>query len=123
MSKFIKLSYPLSSSHASPPFELIHMDIWGPYRVCSKGKYRYLMTIVDDYTRHTWVYLLQYKFDSLHTLESFLSYVQTQFATLIKHLRSDNALEFDDAPCQHFFATHGITHQTSCVNHLSKMPE
>ena len=31
-------------------------------------------------------------------------------------IRSDNALEFESAPCTQFFADLGIIHQTSCVN-------
>lgn len=119
MSKFTKLPFSLSDSHASSPFDLIHIDIWGPYRVASKGKYRYFLTIVDDHSRHTWVYLLQYKSESLATLETFLNYANTHFQKQIKFIRSDNALEFDDAPCNKFFSTHGIVHQTSCV----KRPE
>uniref|UniRef100_A0A803KVP7 Uncharacterized protein n=1 Tax=Chenopodium quinoa TaxID=63459 RepID=A0A803KVP7_CHEQI len=40
MAKFTKLPYQLSESHAAEPFELIHMDIWGPYKVCTREKYR-----------------------------------------------------------------------------------
>uniref|UniRef100_A0A803LD02 Integrase catalytic domain-containing protein n=1 Tax=Chenopodium quinoa TaxID=63459 RepID=A0A803LD02_CHEQI len=103
MSKFTKLPFSLSDSHASDVFELIHMDIWGPYKICTKGKYRHFLTIVDDHSRNTWVYLLQYKSDSLSTLETFLSYALTHFKKKIKFIRSDNALEFDDAPCKDFF--------------------
>ncbi|XP_063941521.1 uncharacterized protein LOC135149668 [Daucus carota subsp. sativus] len=33
MAKFAKLPYSESTSHASVPFELIHLDTWGPYKV------------------------------------------------------------------------------------------
>ncbi|GKC01982.1 ribonuclease H-like domain-containing protein [Tanacetum coccineum] len=33
--------------------ELVHLDLWGPYRVHSKEGYRYFLTIVDDYSRAT----------------------------------------------------------------------
>lgn len=33
MGKMTKSPYPTSKSHASSPFELVHIDIWGPYRV------------------------------------------------------------------------------------------
>lgn len=48
MSQFTKLPYTLSNSHASLPFELVHIDTWGPYKVCTKQKYRYFLTLVDD---------------------------------------------------------------------------
>lgn len=115
MSKFPRLPFSLSQSRAAEPFDLVHMDIWGPYKVCTKGKYRFFLTLVDDNTRATWVYLLEYKSESLATLEVFMNYALTHFNKKIKFIRSDNALEFDDKPCQAFFAKHGISHQTSCV--------
>lgn len=92
------------------------MDIWGPYKVCTRGKYKYFLTIVDDYSRTTWVYLLQQKSESLTQLQIFYNFAKTHFNRKIKYLRSDNALEFDDGPCQEFFAKLGIVHQTSCVD-------
>lgn len=96
MSKFNKLPFPLSDSHAQKAFDLIHIDIWGPYRVYTRGKYKHFLTIVDDHTRHTCVYLLQYKSDALTALQTFLQYAQNQFRGDVKIIRSDNALEFDD---------------------------
>lgn len=115
LEKFTKLPFALSESRALEQFELVHMDIWGPYKTPTRGKFRYFMTIVDDCTRHTWIYLIQYKSEALSTLQSFQNYVYTQFQKKIKILRTDNALEFDDTPCQKFFAESGIVHQTSCV--------
>lgn len=122
LSKFTKLSFPISESRASAPFELIHIDIWGPYRECTRGKFRYFLTIVDDYSRSTWVYLLEYKSQALETLLAFKHYVETHFQRKIKFIRFDNAPEFDiDEPCKKFFISHGIVRQTSCVKRPIKM--
>lgn len=114
LAKFTKQPYSHSKSHAKHIFDLVHIDIWGPYKLCTKGKFKYFITLVDDCSRHTWVYLLQYKSDALKTLETFMSYVQTHFGTTIKTLRCDNALEFDSTHCKQLFAAKGIFHQTSC---------
>lgn len=58
MGKLTKPPFPHSQSHTTYPFELIHIDTWGPYRVKSRGKHRFFLTVVDDYTRTTWVTLL-----------------------------------------------------------------
>lgn len=55
MSKFAKLPFTDSQSHASSAFELIHLDIWGPYKLPYNGKYRFFLTLVDDHSRHTWI--------------------------------------------------------------------
>lgn len=39
-------------------FELIHCDVWGPYRTKSSSGAAYFLTIVDDYSRSVWTYLL-----------------------------------------------------------------
>ena len=46
---------------AAMPFDLMHCDIWGPYHVPTLDKQRYLLTIVDDCTRCTWVFLMKQK--------------------------------------------------------------
>uniref|UniRef100_A0A803LYH3 Retrovirus-related Pol polyprotein from transposon TNT 1-94-like beta-barrel domain-containing protein n=1 Tax=Chenopodium quinoa TaxID=63459 RepID=A0A803LYH3_CHEQI len=38
LAKFTKLPYDVSESRAEEAFELIHIDTWGPHRVCTKGK-------------------------------------------------------------------------------------
>ena len=51
-----------SSNNMSPfPFDLIHLDIWGPFHEPTNEGYKYFLTIVDDCTRATWVYLLKNK--------------------------------------------------------------
>lgn len=115
MSKFTMLPFPASASCALAPFELIHIDIWGPYKVQYLDNYRFFFTIVDDHTRHTWVYLLQHKSDALSNLKDFFTYAKKHFTDSFKFIRSDNALEFDEKACQQFFSKNGVLHQKSCV--------
>lgn len=39
--------------HASTSFALIHIDVWGFYRVPTHDGKRYFMTVVDDHTKFT----------------------------------------------------------------------
>nr|GEV85281.1 cysteine-rich RLK (receptor-like protein kinase) 8 [Tanacetum cinerariifolium] len=50
--------FPLSVSHASCPFELVHVDIWGPYKSPTINKCKFFLTIVDDFPRASWTYLI-----------------------------------------------------------------
>lgn len=43
------------------PFDLIHIDICGPFHIPTEGGHKNFLTLVDDCTRTTWVYLLQTK--------------------------------------------------------------
>ncbi|CAI7886575.1 unnamed protein product [Closterium sp. NIES-54] len=34
------------------PLQILHIDVWGPARVTGQGRERYILLVVDDYTRH-----------------------------------------------------------------------
>ncbi|GKD91983.1 ribonuclease H-like domain-containing protein [Tanacetum coccineum] len=44
-------NFLLSDHKTTTIGELVHVDLWGPYKVISKDGFRYFMTIVDDYTK------------------------------------------------------------------------
>ncbi|GJV16282.1 retrovirus-related pol polyprotein from transposon TNT 1-94 [Tanacetum coccineum] len=94
MAKFSKLPYAQSDSHSTKVVELIHIDIWGPYKVATTDKYRYFLKLVYDCSRANWTYLLVHKSDSFLALRAFIKFVHTQFNKSVKVVRSDNALEF-----------------------------
>ena len=45
--------FPLSSINTKVPFKLIHVDIWGGYRVPTINGAKYFLTIVVDFSRCT----------------------------------------------------------------------
>ncbi|GJQ97754.1 ribonuclease H-like domain-containing protein [Tanacetum coccineum] len=53
--------FPLSYHKTTAIGKLVHVDIWGPYKVISRDGFRYFMTIVDDYTRAVWIYMIKTK--------------------------------------------------------------
>nr|GEW22053.1 ribonuclease H-like domain-containing protein [Tanacetum cinerariifolium] len=46
--------FPMSDHKLKTLGELVHLDLWGPYRVYIKESYRYVLTIVDDYFKAVW---------------------------------------------------------------------
>ena len=114
LSKQHALSFPLSTSHASQPFDLIHIDLRGPYKQITLNKCTYFLTIVDNFSRGTWTYLLPSKHHTTSQLKVFFSYVQNQFNKTIKTIKSDNGTEFLNNQFLNFTQQHGIIHQTSC---------
>lgn len=114
MSKFTKLPFQKSGSHAGKLFELLHIHTYGPYSVSTRVTYNYLLTIVDDCSRMTWLYQLKHKSDYLETLKGFSNYIKTHFGGSFKFIRTDIALEFSDKLCIKFYCEMGIVHQTSC---------
>nr|GEZ18706.1 retrovirus-related Pol polyprotein from transposon TNT 1-94 [Tanacetum cinerariifolium] len=51
---------------------LLHMDFCGPMRVKSINRKRYVLVIVDDYSRYTWVQFLRSKDEALEVIKTFL---------------------------------------------------
>ena len=94
------------------PFSLIHCDTWGPYRVSTCNGHKYFLTIVDDHTRTTWVYLMKSKSDASKIIPAFYHLVHTQFNAIIKVVRTDNA---PDLELTSFFTSKGIIHHLTCV--------
>ena len=106
------LPFPSLNNISSIPFTLVHCDIWGPFHEPTVEGFRYFLTLVDDCSRATWVYLLKTKSDAKEVIPKFFTLVNTQFEAKIKNFRSNNApeLQFLD-----FFASLGVTHYHSCV--------
>ena len=88
--KHTRDSFPLSDNKSSNLFELIHCDLWGPYRIGSSCGAYYFLTIVDDFSRATWVTLLVDKKEVSQTLKIFFAMIDRQFKKHVKIVRSDN---------------------------------
>ena len=95
---------------------MVHCDIWGPYKTPSTSSAHYFLTIVDDCSRCTWVYLLKHKSEAQKYFIQFYTMVNTQFNHNIKLVRSDNGLGFTAGHMFNFFSQNVISHQTSCVD-------
>ena len=88
------LPFPSHGSRATKCFDIIHSDVWGPSPILSHAHSKYFVTFIDDYSRFTWVYFLRSKSEVLSVFKTFLAYVETQFSTGIKVLRSDSGGEY-----------------------------
>ncbi|KAL2892553.1 Retrovirus-related Pol polyprotein from transposon TNT 1-94 [Bienertia sinuspersici] len=112
-SKFHKLPFPISKSIAKNCFDLLHIDLWGPYKVPALNGAKYFLTILDDCSRVTWTFLLNNKMQVYKTMVGFIAMIENQFGRSIKMFRSDNGSELIKEQCMSFFMAKGITHQKS----------
>nr|GEW90628.1 ribonuclease H-like domain-containing protein [Tanacetum cinerariifolium] len=108
--------FPLSDHKSSRIGDLIHLDVWGPYKVNSRDGYTYFLTIVDDFSRVVWVYLLKTKAEVFENIENFIKMVFTQFEIKVEVIRSDNGIEFVNNKMSGLLTGLGIIHQTSRSN-------
>ncbi|GJV93132.1 retrovirus-related pol polyprotein from transposon TNT 1-94 [Tanacetum coccineum] len=93
--------------------ELLHMDLCGPMRVASINGKKYILVIVDDYSRYTWVYFLRTKDEAPDMIINFVNQVQRNLKAQILTIRTDNGTEFKNEKLQAFYIKLGIVHQTS----------
>src|SRR5688572_20434543 len=70
-----RLPFSSSSIKSTNPFQLIHFDVWGPYTQKTYTSCSCFLTIVDDFTRCTWVFLMKHNSESVSHLTTFLEYV------------------------------------------------
>jgi transposase InsO family protein len=107
----------LLSSHGSRTekcFDIVHSDVWGISPIISHAQYKYFVTFIDDFSQYTWVYILWSKSEVLSIFQTFVAYVETQFSTGIKILRSDSGGEYMSYEFYDFLHHKGIVSQRSC---------
>ena len=108
-------SYPARTGiPSSQPFDLMHCDVWGPEQHALPSGGRYYIIFVDDYTRVSWNYIMKSRKEVITRVQEFIMEVTTQYATTLKILRTDNALEFTQNAIHEFCTRKGILHQTTC---------
>ncbi|GJR15862.1 retrovirus-related pol polyprotein from transposon TNT 1-94 [Tanacetum coccineum] len=73
---------------------LLHMDLWGPMRIQSINGKKYILVIVDDYSRFTWVKFLRSKDEVPEFVIKFLKMIQVCLNAIVRNIRTDNGTEF-----------------------------
>jgi hypothetical protein len=112
LAKQHKVSFPTSITYSTHIFDFIHCDIWSPFSTPSSNNTKFFLTIIDDYSRFTWAFLMQNKSQTQLLLKSFFHLVETQFNLKIKCLRTNNGSEFNMTD---FFSSKGVIHQLTCI--------
>jgi len=77
LAKQARLLFPDSKNRAAVCFNLIYVDLWGPYKTPTLDQKQYFLTVVDDCSRYTWVHLLQLKSETIVALKNFFLMINT----------------------------------------------
>ncbi|KAJ9545582.1 hypothetical protein OSB04_025289 [Centaurea solstitialis] len=116
MGKIKKSSHKLKVEHnTSKPLQLLHMDLCGPMRVQSINGRKYVLVIVDDFSRYTWVNFLRSKDGASDIIISFIRNVQVRLQLPVQVIRTDNGTEFKNRKLDSFLDSVGITHTFSAA--------
>ncbi|GJS35501.1 ribonuclease H-like domain-containing protein [Tanacetum coccineum] len=100
-------------------------DNTGYCEICQRAKqtrepfplsdHKFFLTVMDDYTRAVWVYLIKSKDEVSHFITVFYNLIEIPFKRKIKVFRSDNGTEFVNQSVSKLCSDKEIIHQTSCV--------
>ena len=82
--------------------ELLHVDLMGPTRMESMGGKRYIMVVVDDFSKYSWVEFLREKSEACEKMERVCKKLQNEKGIPIVKIRSDHGKEFENANLKHF---------------------
>nr|GEY69657.1 hypothetical protein [Tanacetum cinerariifolium] len=108
-----------TTSSSKRQLQLLHMDLCSPMQVESINGRKYVLVIVDDYSRYTWTHFLRSKDETPEVLMDFLRLVQRGLQAQVRIVLTEKGTEFLNKTLHAYFASKGINHQTS----VARTPE
>jgi transposase InsO family protein len=110
----------IAASHSSvntmmieQPGQLLHMDTVGPSQVRSMSSKWYVLVIVDDYSRYSWVFFLKSKDEVFKHFRSLALRSNNEHPNCLKAIHSDNGTEFRNVSFNQFCLEYGVDQQFS----------
>ncbi|GJY54149.1 retrovirus-related pol polyprotein from transposon TNT 1-94 [Tanacetum coccineum] len=89
-------------------------------RVASVNGKKYILVIVDDFSRFTWVYFLCLKDDTPDIIKKFIAQAQLNYKAKVCKIQTDNGTEFKNATLKAYYeklvATTCFTQNWSIIN-------
>ncbi|WVZ80528.1 hypothetical protein U9M48_027997 [Paspalum notatum var. saurae] len=104
---------PVSQVMTSYPGELLHMDIVGPARVASVNGKWYVLVVVDDFSRFSWVFFMEFKDEAFGFVRDLVLRLRNDSHKAMRAIRSDNGGEFRNSRFENFCRDLGLEHQFS----------
>jgi transposase InsO family protein len=102
-----------SPTRSLQPLELIHSDLYGPFRTSTHDGYRYWITFIDDCTKFHVVILIRPKSDAFEAFKRFMTYAENQLGAKIKALQDNKGGEYMSDAFETFCHESGIIRRHS----------
>ncbi|GJZ80331.1 retrovirus-related pol polyprotein from transposon TNT 1-94 [Tanacetum coccineum] len=104
---------PKSKNTNMEVLHTLHMDLCGPMIVQSINGKKYILVIVDDYSRFTWVKFLRSNDETPEFVINFLKQIQVGLNKTVRYIRTDNGTGFVNQVMSKYYEGVGIFHQKS----------
>ncbi|GKE51027.1 putative ribonuclease H-like domain-containing protein [Tanacetum coccineum] len=88
------------------------MDLYRPMHVVRINGKKYIVVIVDDYSRFTWVKCLRLKDEAPNFIIKFQKMIQVRLKVLVRRIRIDNGTEFVNKNLREYYEKVGISYDT-----------
>ncbi|WVZ83051.1 hypothetical protein U9M48_030235 [Paspalum notatum var. saurae] len=103
----------VSQVMTSYPGELLNMDTVGPARVASVSGKWYVLVVVDDFSRFSWVFFMEFKDEAFGFVRDLVLRLRNESHKAMRAIRSDNGGEFRNSWFENFCRDLGLEHQFS----------
>ncbi|WVZ89633.1 hypothetical protein U9M48_036012 [Paspalum notatum var. saurae] len=100
-------------STTSYPGELLHMDTVGPARVASVSGKWYVLVVVDDFSRFSWVFFMEFKDEAFGFVRDLVLRLRNESHKAMRAIHSDNGGEFRNSRFENFCCDQDLDHQFS----------
>ena len=103
-----KRSFSAKGERAKEPLELVHTDVYKPLNVQARGGYKYFVNCIDDYSRYSYIYLMQRKSKTFQKFQEFRAEAEKKLGKSLKTLQSDRWGEYLDTEFADHLIENGI---------------
>ncbi|KAI3718365.1 hypothetical protein L6452_19232 [Arctium lappa] len=94
---------------------MLHVDLCGSISVQSLGGKKYILVLIDEFSRYTWVEFVRKKSDVPEVLINLINIIQVLYNCRVQRIRSDNGTEFRNSTIEAYLSREGISQNFSAA--------
>ena len=81
-----KRPFKAKGYRAKDVLEMVHSDLCGPMSIQARGSFEYFVSLIDDYSRYGYIYLMNRKFECFDQFKELKADVEKRQGKSIKTL-------------------------------------
>eukprot|EP00924_Labyrinthula_sp_SR-Ha-C_P001311 snap_masked-scaffold_7-processed-gene-19.62-mRNA-1 protein AED:1.00 eAED:1.00 QI:0/-1/0/0/-1/1/1/0/314 len=116
--KMIPCTTKVHKFKATRRFEKVHADLVGPLPT-GKGGFRFMLTLVDDYTKYTCTFCICKKSQVTEVIKAWLKKMNNLTSRKLINFKTDQGNEFVNSSLKEEFENLGVVHDVSPMYHPS----